>query len=134
MTETYVVTHDVGTTGNKSCVFRIGETIELIDSCLVEYPLYITPGGGVEQKADEWWAAICTATKTVMARSGIRPGQIGAMTFCAQMQGSVFVDESGRALRNPMNYMDGRSTEQIARYLNRRPDQNRREMERADRA
>lgn len=117
MTETYVVTHDVGTTGNKSCVFRIGETLELVDSCLVEYPLYITPGGGVEQKADEWWAAICSATKTIMARSGIRPAQVSAMTFCAQLQGSVFVDESGRPVRDPMNYMDGRSTEQIARYL-----------------
>jgi xylulokinase len=117
MTETYVVTHDVGTTGNKSCIYRISERIDLIDSCLMEYPLYITPDGGVEQKADEWWAAVCSATKTILARSGIRPAQVGGMTFCAQLQGSVFVDEAGRALRNPMNYMDGRSIEQIARYL-----------------
>ncbi len=117
MAETYVITHDVGTTGNKSCLFRIEERIELVDSCLVEYPLYTTPDGGAEQKADEWWSAVCGATKTVMARSGIRPAQVKAMTFCAQMQGSVLVDEAGRALRNPMNYMDGRSIKQIERYL-----------------
>jgi xylulokinase len=117
MPETYVITHDVGTTGNKSCIYRISDRIELKDSYLVEYPLYTTPDGGVEQKADEWWAAVCTASKTIMARSGIAPRQIKAMTFCAQMQGSVLVDEAGRVLRNPMSYMDGRSTDQIARYL-----------------
>jgi xylulokinase len=118
MAETYVVTHDVGTTGNKSCIYRISDRIELVDSSLVEYPLYTTPDGGVEQKADEWWAALCTATKTIMGRSGIRPEQIKAMTFSAQMQGLVLVDEEGKALRNPMNYMDGRSVDQIERYLN----------------
>jgi len=117
MATTYVVTHDVGTTGNKSCLFLVDEKIKLVDSCLVEYPLYTTPDGGAEQKADEWWAAICGATKTIMARSGVKPSDVKAMTFCAQMQGSVLVDEAGRALRNPMNYMDGRSVEQIARYL-----------------
>ncbi len=117
MSETYVVTHDVGTTGNKSCIYRISDIIELVDSSLVEYPLYTTPDGGVEQKADEWWSAVCAATKTIMGRSGIRPQQIKAMTFSAQMQGSVFVDEKGTALRNPMNYMDGRSVQQIERYL-----------------
>ncbi|MBN2158117.1 MAG: FGGY-family carbohydrate kinase [Spirochaetes bacterium] len=119
MAQAYVVTHDVGTTGNKSCIYRIGRRIELVDSYLVEYPLYTTPDGGVEQKADEWWAAVCSATKTIMARSKIRPADIAAMTFCAQLQGSVFVNESGKAVRNPMNYMDGRSTAQIDRYLNR---------------
>ncbi|OHD66308.1 MAG: carbohydrate kinase [Spirochaetes bacterium RBG_13_51_14] len=117
MAEAFVVTHDVGTTGNKSCIYRISERIDLIDSCLVEYPLYTTPDRGVEQKTDEWWSAICGATKIIMARSGVVPARIKAMTFCAQMQGSVLVDEEGRALRNPMIYLDGRSAEQIARYL-----------------
>jgi xylulokinase len=117
MTATYVVTHDVGTTGNKSSIYRIGDRIDLVQSCLKEYPLYTTPDGGAEQKADEWWSAICSATKTVMERSGIGPGEIKAMTFSSQLQGSVFVDENGTALRNPMNYLDGRSVEQIARYL-----------------
>lgn len=118
MRETYVITHDVGTTGNKSCIYRISERIDLVDSCLVEYPLYYTADGGVEQKADEWWSAICTATKTIIERSGIAPKQIKAMSFASQAQGSVFVDEEGRALRNPMSYMDGRSVDQISRYLN----------------
>jgi xylulokinase len=116
---TYILAHDVGTTGNKSCLYRINNSIELVDSFLAEYPLYTFPGGGVEQKADEWWAALCNATAVIMKRSGVSAGDIAGMTFCAQMQGSVMVDEQGRALRNPMSYMDGRATEQISRYLYR---------------
>ncbi len=113
----YILAHDVGTTGNKSCLYRIGDDIELVDSSLEEYPFYTTPDGGVEQKADEWWNAVCRATRTLLERSCVDPAKIRAMTFCAQMQGSVMVDEKGRALRNPMSYMDGRATAQIARRL-----------------
>lgn len=118
MTGNYILTHDVGTTGSKSSIYIINDRIEPVDSFLVEYNLYTTPDGGVEQKADEWWFAICTATKNIIARTGIDPRQIAAMTFCAQLQGSIFVDENGCALRNPMSYMDGRAVRQMDRYLN----------------
>ncbi|MBP7584692.1 MAG: FGGY-family carbohydrate kinase [Spirochaetes bacterium] len=119
MHSTYILAHDVGTTGNKSCLYRLGDRIELVDSHLAEYPLYNVDGGGVEQKADEWWSAICAATKAVLRKTRVKPAQIQAMAFCAQMQGSIFVDGHGTALRNPMSYMDGRATKQIDRYLNR---------------
>lgn len=113
----YVITHDVGTTGNKSCIYRIDERIEMVDSCIVEYPLYSLPDGGVEQMAGDWWSAITHATRTIMKRSRLKASQVSGMAFCAQMQGSIFVDEKGEPLRNPMSYLDGRATEQIARYL-----------------
>ncbi len=113
----HVLAHDVGTTGNKSCLYRITDQIEMIDSYLVEYPMYTLDNGGVEQDADEWWSAICGATKALMERNDIPAKDIRGMAFSAQMQSSVHVDENGKILRNPMNYMDGRSTDQIARYL-----------------
>jgi len=115
----YILAHDVGTTGNKSCLYRINDNIELLDSFISEYPVYTTPDGGVEQKADDWWGAVCGATRVIMERNPVSPGQIKGIAFCAQMQGSVFVDEQGECLRNPMIYLDGRATEQIARYLYR---------------
>jgi len=115
---TYILTHDIGTTGNKSCIYRVSDSIELVDQYLVEYPLYTLDNGGVEQKADEWWDAICTATREVVKKSGIRPEEIRGMAYCAQMQGLVLVDREANAIRNPMSYLDGRSTEQIDRYLN----------------
>ncbi|HQG43947.1 MAG TPA: carbohydrate kinase, partial [Spirochaetota bacterium] len=59
MKSTYILTHDVGTTGNKTCLYRVDNKIKLVNSYLVEYPLYMLPDGGVEQKADDWWDAVC---------------------------------------------------------------------------
>ncbi len=114
---TYVLAYDLGTTGNKSCLYRISDKIELIDAYLVEYPLYTTADGGVEQKADDWWNAVCISTREIIKRTSVKPAQIKGIAFSAQMQGSVVVDKDGNALRNPMTYMDQRSTAQIAKYL-----------------
>ncbi|MBN1877610.1 MAG: carbohydrate kinase, partial [Anaerolineae bacterium] len=115
--EIYILTHDIGTTGNKTCLYHLGERLELVDSALVEYPLYITENGGVEQHADDWWRAICEATHAVIGKAGIAPAKIAAMAFCAQMQGFVPVGRDGRVLRHPMSYMDNRATAQIENYL-----------------
>lgn len=117
MKSTYILTHDVGTTGNKTCLYKVDEKIKLVNSYLVEYPLYMLPDGGVEQKADDWWDAVCKATKWVMKQSNVAPAKIAAMAFCAQMQGSLFIDTEGRALRNPMSYLDQRATKQIEKHL-----------------
>lgn len=109
---TYVISYDIGTTGNKTCIYRIGEKIEMVDSSLVEYPLYLTEGGGAEQVADDWWHAVCEGTRQVLSCTGIAPQEIKGISFCCQMQGSIMVDKAGNALRNPMGYMDSRATRQ----------------------
>ncbi len=114
----YILAFDIGTTGSKACLYRIDDKIELVDSHLEEYPLYTLENGGVEQKADEWWAAICNSSKHVISSTGIDPRQIMGISFCAQMQGLILVDKEGEVLRNPMSYLDGRSTRQIDEYLN----------------
>jgi len=116
-TPIFILVHDVGTTGNKACLYRVGETLELVESYVVEYPIYVLENGGVEQKADEWWASICQSTHQVLKESAVPASAIRGMAFCAQMQGVVLVDQNGRVLRNPMSYMDGRATAQIGRYL-----------------
>ena len=116
-TATYILAHDLGTTGNKTCLYRIGDRLEIVNSCLEEYPLFMTAEGGAEQRADDWWAAICRATRRTLAATGIPPEDIKGIAFCCQMQGSIFVDREGRALRNPMIYMDARATKQIEEGL-----------------
>ena len=116
-TDVYILTHDVGTTNNKTCLYRVGEAIALVDSALVDYPLYTTAEGGAEQDAGDWWSAVCRATRVVMGRSGIDPAQIRGMAFCAQMQAFVPVDARGQVLRRPMIYMDQRATAQMERGL-----------------
>lgn len=113
----YVLAHDVGTTGSKTCLYRIDDELTQVAAAIGEYPLYMTDGGGAEQRADDWWSAICRSTRTVLERSGVGREQIAAMGFCCQMQGSILVDKAGQALRNPMIYMDGRATRQIEKHL-----------------
>jgi xylulokinase len=114
---THILVHDVGTTGNKACLYRVSQKLELIDSHVVEYPIYVLENGGVEQKVDEWWAAITQSTQQVLRETGVDPHTIKGMAFCAQMQGVVLCDEQGNALRNAMSYMDGRAVDQIGHYL-----------------
>ncbi|HEY9159537.1 MAG TPA: FGGY-family carbohydrate kinase [Desulfomonilia bacterium] len=109
----YVISYDIGTTACKTCIYRIADKIEMVDSSLAEYPLYLMPDGGAEQVADDWWKAVCSGTKEVLACTKIAPGDISGISFCCQMQGSVMVDRAGNALRNPMGYMDARAKKQM---------------------
>ena len=66
----HIMTYDVGTTGAKTCLFRLGRELTLIDSQVVGYPLLTTPDGGSEQRVDDWWQALCKGTRAVLSRTG----------------------------------------------------------------
>ncbi len=102
----YIIIYDFGTSTVKTCLFEIDSGIRLVADSTAEYGLYISGDGGAEQDTEEWWAALRTTTMDLFSRSHVKPAQIEGMAFCSQMQGSVFVDKEGNALRRPMNYLD----------------------------
>ena len=102
----YIIIYDFGTGSVKTCLFDIDSQIRLVTSATAGYGLYISDDGGAEQDTEEWWAALCSTTRELFRKSDVIPQQIDGMAFCSQMQGSVFVDEKGNALRRPMNYLD----------------------------
>ena len=108
-----ILAYDIGTTGVKTCLYRIDDSIELIGSGSEGYELYTFPNGGAEQHAEEWWDAICKSTAEVLEKTGIDPADIDGITFCSQMQGLVLVDEEGVPVRHPMSYMDQRASEEM---------------------
>ena len=110
----YVIAYDIGTTGVKTCLFDLGETLRLCSGEYEGYGLYIMPDGGAEQDADEWWEAMRKSTRRLIAKTGVDPKEIGGISFCSQMQGLVLVDEKGNALRRPMSYMDQRAGREFA--------------------
>ena len=65
----YVITYDVGTTGVKTCLIEIGDTMRILASDTAGYGLYVDDEtgvkGGAEQDADEWWSAMCSTTRNV---------------------------------------------------------------------
>lgn len=114
---TYVLTYDIGTTGIKTCLFGIENSITLIASAGKEYGLYILENGGAEQDASEWWEALCLTTKSLFAATTLQPSQIAGISFCSQMQGLVLVDRDGTPVRRPMSYMDQRAKQEIKKGI-----------------
>ena len=113
----YTIIYDFGTSSVKTCLFDISKTIRLISGHSANYPLYTTDDGGVEQNTDEWWHAICSTTKKIFQLCDVKPEEISGIAFCTQIQGSVFVDRQGNALRRPMNYLDQRGVNEYKKCM-----------------
>lgn len=113
----YIIAYDFGTTGVKTCLFSIGETLKMVASDYGEYRLYILENGGAEQDTEEWWDAMCTTTRRLFEKTNVRPEQIDGISFCSQMQGLVLVDDKGNVLRRPMSYMDQRAVSEMKASL-----------------
>lgn len=113
----YVIAYDIGTTGIKTCLFNIGQSIEYIDGETEDYNLYIVDGGGAEQEPEEWWNAMCHTTEGLLRRTGTHGSEIKGISFCAQMQAFVPVDEQGKPVRRAMSYMDNRGQSELEKGL-----------------
>lgn len=114
---TYILAYDIGTTGVKTCLFGVEDTIKLLASASRGYPLYIMPDGGAEQDGDDWWNGMCQSTAELFSKIDIKPEQIAGISFCSQMQGLVLADENGIPVHRPMSYMDQRATEEIKKGI-----------------
>ena len=114
---TYILAYDIGTTGVKTCLFGVDDTIKLLASASRGYPLYIMPDGGAEQDGDDWWNGMCQSTAELFANTDIKPEQVAGISFCSQMQGLVLTDKDGIPVHRPMSYMDQRAKEEIKKGI-----------------
>ena len=115
----HVIAYDVGTTGIKTCLYEISETIQLMASAVMGYKLYIMENGGAEQDLREIWEAMCSTSEAVIKNSGITPEDIKGISFCSQMQGLVLVDKNGQPIRPSMSYMDQRAEAELNKGMGR---------------
>ncbi len=115
----YIIIYDFGTSSVKTCLFEISSEIRLVADSSAGYGLYISDDGGAEQDTEEWWAALCSTTSDLFSKTDVKPSDIEGMAFCSQMQGSVFVDEEGNALRRPMNYLDQKGVKEYKNCMGR---------------
>lgn len=109
----HILTFDVGTTGTKTCLFRLGtvldEQLTLLSSNVSRYDLKIGRHGEAEQNHEDWWAAMREGTAKVLRDADVLPAAVTGIGFCAQMQALVLVDQAGKVLRPVMGYMDQRA-------------------------
>ena len=115
----YIIIYDFGTGSVKTCLFQIDLQINYIAGSSADYSIYINDNGSAEQDTEEWWTALCTTTRDLLQKSGVKPSEIEGMAFCSQMQGAVFVDENGNALRRPMNYLDQKGHKEYKQCMGR---------------
>lgn len=108
----YLIAHDLGTSGDKATLFTTDGM--LVRSCTVPYTVNFFGKNCAEQNPDDWWNAVCQATKKVL--DGISNTDVLGLSFSAQMQGCLLVDQKGNPLRPSIIWADQRSVEETA-YL-----------------
>ncbi len=106
--EQLIIAHDLGTSGDKATLFT--SKGKLLRSYTVSYDVRFFNGNYAEQDPENWWDAVCDATKAVL--EGEDPSRVAAMSFSAQMQGCLVVDKNGVPLRNAMIWADQRAVEE----------------------
>ncbi|GAB4457416.1 MAG: xylulokinase [Anaerolineae bacterium] len=108
--KSFVLAHDLGTTGNKASLYdREGA---LVGSALATYSTEYAHTGWAEQNPDDWWEAVCLATRKLLHETGVAAGDIACITFSGQMMGCVPLDRDARPLRKAIIWADQRSVEQ----------------------
>lgn len=111
----YLLAHDLGTSGNKATLFSADG--QLVASRTCAYETHYFNGNWAEQNPDDWWRAVCTSTRALLA--GIDPTRIACVALSGQMMGCTPVDRQGQALRPSILYCDQRAQAQADRLLER---------------
>lgn len=111
-----ILAHDLGTSGNKACVFDTSG--EFLAEAYHKYDTYYPKTGYAEHCPEDWWKAIVYSTKKVMQNAKVDPSDIKAISFSAHGMGVIPIDKNSRLLsERTMMWMDARATEEGA-YIN----------------
>jgi len=109
----HILAIDLGTGGPKVALISTDGDIAGFE--FEATTLIHTPDGGVEQDPDDWWRALTTAARRLLARGLVPPERIIALSCTTQWMGTVPVDRDGNHLMNAIIWMDTRG----ARYARR---------------
>jgi ribulose kinase len=79
------------------------------------YPLYHPHPGWAEQKPDEWWTALVTATRAAVAKSGVNKTEIVGLGADCTSCTVLALDDNFEPLRPAIIWMDVRAAAQARR-------------------
>ncbi len=114
----YVLGIDIGTTGTKSML--IDSHGKILKSSYREYSL-ITPGGYIEQNANDWWETVVTTVRACIEGFS-HTEEIAALSMSTQGGSLVFVDEDGTPLNNAITWMDARGNDYLPKLFEKIPE------------
>lgn len=104
---------DVGTSSCKVALFKKDGTV--VASGTGKYPIYRPKPGWAEQAPQDWWAAVCQATRQLITGNGICPADVKGIGVDGMSWAAVAVDKEGNVLANSPLWMDARASEICAR-------------------
>lgn len=115
----YILVFDIGTTAVKACLFD--RQLKLLGFSSEEYQLLTPKKGWVELESETYWKAVKAQTLLVCKKTGVSPNEIEAITATTQGETLIPVDETGKALRNAIVWLDERASAQAERISKRFP-------------
>lgn len=111
----YFFAYDVGTSSVKSILTDASGKI--YGSAVVDYPLFMPNDGWVEQEPEDYWKAICKATRQILSETLIDIHQVKGLAFTTQAMGVIPVDSHGNVLYRNITWVDGRAEEQAKKAM-----------------
>lgn len=109
----YVLGIDVGTGGARVGIFDL--TGSPVVFCSEKISLYTPASGRAEQDANEWWDAICAASRKAIATGGINPSDIRGMSLDTTCCTVLLSGDDMIPMRKAIMWMDVRASEQAKR-------------------
>ena len=103
----YLLGMDIGTSGCKVAVFS--EDGKVLCSDTQGYEVYYPHEGWAEQNPDDWYAALCAATKNVLEKGKIDPAGIAGVGIDGQGWSAIPLDREGSVLCNTPIWFDVRA-------------------------
>ncbi|MDQ7024017.1 MAG: xylulokinase [Anaerolineae bacterium] len=113
----YIIAHDLGTTGNKATLYD--KEGQLHATTFFGYDTDYSQTNWAEQNPDDWWQAVISTTRQLLAESHVRGDEIACVTFSGQMQGVVAVDKAAKPLRSAIIWADQRATDAVNQLAER---------------
>lgn len=110
---TYLLAHDLGTTGNKATLFDADG--RMLASAFAPYPTTHLRPGWTEHDPEDWWNAVCTSSRQLLAQVPEARHSLAAVGFSAIMNGCLMVTAAGEPLRPALIHADIRSAAQCRR-------------------
>ena len=92
----YIIAHDIGTTGVKSCIFD--ESLALKGYIYNRTDTWYFDDGSVLQSPEQWWQYIAESMRKLVAEAKVDPADVACVCIDGHMNGCIPVDGQNRLL------------------------------------
>lgn len=106
----YFLTVDGGTESLRARIYDIKGIC--LGSLAVSYKTNFMSGSRAEQNPADWWDNMVTASRGAIAKAGVDPSEIVAITCATTCCSVVALDENGDAIRPALLWMDVRANKE----------------------